>query len=149
MTGPSPATRSLVYLRADHRCELCHGSAWGGSVHHRRPRGMGGDRRPETNLPSNLLLLCGSGTTGCHEWVESNRSHATDIGLLIPKMSQQLPAEIPVALLMGTVWLTDDGGYEYGPPGPPVVVDESALYGYAHGPRILDQLRNTNPKESP
>lgn len=31
---------------------------------------MGGSRWPGINAPANLLTLCGSGTTGCHGWVE-------------------------------------------------------------------------------
>lgn len=118
MPGFPDPVRQLVYLRASYRCELCRESAEGGSVHHRRPRGMGGDKRPETSLASNALLLCGSGTTKCHGWVESHRDHALLLGLLIPKGSPILPADIPVALGhgIGSVWLTDDGQYRTTPP---------------------------------
>ncbi len=118
MTGPSKTTRALVYARAGERCELCGESAEGGSVHHRRPRGMGGTKDPARNAASNLLLLCGSGTTRCHGWVESHRDHALLLGLLIPKGSPYLPADIPVALGhgIGSVWLTDDGQYRTTPP---------------------------------
>jgi hypothetical protein len=47
------------------------------SVHHRRPRMMGGSRNESTYIkPANLIVLCGSGTTGCHGWVESNRDRS-------------------------------------------------------------------------
>lgn len=36
--------------------------------------------------PANLIALCGSGTTGCHGWVESNRHKARELGLLILKV---------------------------------------------------------------
>jgi hypothetical protein len=44
---------------------------------------MGGTRVAEINQPANLLALCGSGTTGCHGWVESNREQAYELGLLV------------------------------------------------------------------
>lgn len=41
------------------------------SVQHRRARGAGGTSLETTNFLDNLLLLCGTGTTGCHGWVET------------------------------------------------------------------------------
>lgn len=40
------------------------------SVQHRRAQGMGGTSLDETHNLANLLLLCGTGVTGCHGWVE-------------------------------------------------------------------------------
>lgn len=99
----------MVYLRAGMRCERCGVYAEGGSVHHRRPRGMGGNKSAATSSPSNALLLCGSGTTGCHGWVESNRSEARDLGLLLRQ--HQDPAAVPVTLLVGRVLLGAAGEY--------------------------------------
>lgn len=119
MTGPTQDTRQIVYARAGYRCELCKESAVGGSVHHRRPRGMGGDRRPETNAPSNLLLLCGSATTGCHGWVEENRQHAMFLGLLVSRYDARPIPEIPVTLDSDrSIYLTDDGTYTDEAPTP-------------------------------
>ena len=36
------------------------------SIQHRKARGMGGTNDPSINSPANLIVLCGSGTTGCH-----------------------------------------------------------------------------------
>lgn len=69
---------------------------------------MGGSRDPKIHSPANLLLLCGSGTTGCHGWVESNRAEARDLGLLLYRA--QDPVQIPVQLRYGTTRLRDDGG---------------------------------------
>ena len=94
MGGVSVETRSVVIQRAGHRCEKCLGSlADGMSVHHRRPRGMGGTKIPAINSAENLLALCGSGTTGCHGWVESNREDAYSRGLLVRsgRMSHTTP----------------------------------------------------------
>lgn len=46
------------------------------SVHHRAKRGQGGGWSP-----ANLLAACGSGTTGCHGYVEANPTWSRDHGL--------------------------------------------------------------------
>lgn len=107
--GPSEDTRAAVLARARGRCERCDGIAeWSWSVHHRQPRGMGGSRVPYVNLPGNLMLLCGSGTTGCHGRVESNRAWAVQHGYLVPRPG--IPSTTPV-WYRGASWklLTDDG----------------------------------------
>lgn len=128
-TGPTAAQRRTVAERAGYRCELCgqtlgwldgpldgRGITWFAphSFHHRRPRGMGGTRRADSNEPQNLLLLCGTGTTGCHGRVEANRSASLGLGWLLRQ--DQDPAGVPV-----NVWhcdghttprlLTRDGQY--------------------------------------
>lgn len=109
MTAVSASVRAIVYARAGSCCELCGRYAYGGSVHHRRRRGMGGSKRVELGLASNLLLLCGSGTTGCHGEVESDRSAAYQRGLLL--RDGQPPTETPVDLRHGRVLLNDEGQY--------------------------------------
>jgi hypothetical protein len=70
---------------------------------------MGGSRKVHVNAAANLMLLCGSGTTGCHGWVESHRREAVTWGLLVPRPG--LPAVTPV-FYRKTKWvlLDDDGG---------------------------------------
>jgi hypothetical protein len=70
---------------------LERGIGW--SIHHRIPRGMGGTKDPKVSSPANLIVLCGSGTTGCHGDVESYRD-ARARGLLLWR--SQDPAEVPV-----------------------------------------------------
>lgn len=54
------------------------------SVQHRRAQGMGGTSLAETHSLANHLLLCGTGTTGCHGWVEvTERALAEQRGLWI------------------------------------------------------------------
>lgn len=94
-TGPSAAVRNTVKARAGMCCERCGVSvaaAWY-EVHHRRPRQMGGDTRPETNLPSNLLLLC---MPRCHSEVESSRQISYERGWLVH--AEHDPAVKPVWL---------------------------------------------------
>lgn len=100
----------MVYGRAQETCERCgQAGASTYSVHHRRPRGMGGTKRLETDAATNLVLLCGSGTTGCHGWVESHRWDAVLDGLIVPQHAD--PATTPVLLLRGWTMLTEDGCY--------------------------------------
>lgn len=120
-TGPTRVTRQLVWTRADGACELCGRDLDGRpstaySLHHRLPRRMGGTRRPWVNAASNLLLVCGSGTTGCHHLIESQRASAYGYGWLL--RDTQHPLEEPVVLGAPAwpdrtrfVWLTDTGTY--------------------------------------
>lgn len=120
-TGPSSASVDAVCERANHSCEIC-GSGVGDrrgvdySIHHRRARAMGGTRWPGCNLPSNLMLVCGSGTTGCHGVIESQRAGSVAAGWLV--LSRTDPATAPV-LITRDRWLYLDhvGGYSDDPPG--------------------------------
>lgn len=75
--------RKIVRTRDGHRCQMCGCSIVDqpSSIHHRRRRGMGGSALLER--PSNLVRLCGTGTTGCHGFVESNRTQSTTRGWLL------------------------------------------------------------------
>lgn len=119
-TGPSSACVDAVCERANHSCEIC-GSGVGGqrgvdySLHHRRPRAMGGTRWQGINLPSNCMLVCGSGTTGCHGVLESHRAGSVAAGWLV--LSRTDPATVAV-LITRDRWLYLDhvGGYSDDPP---------------------------------
>ena len=107
-TGPSPAVRQLVWERDGGCCVRC--GIYGGvhtfpphQLHHRRPRGMGGTSRDDTNSPANLVLLCAQ----CHEWVESWRTRALCAGQLVSQGVD--PALIPLRYHGGLVLLTHDG----------------------------------------
>lgn len=126
-TGPSLTSRALVVDRAAGCCEMCgrilhDGYEWleTHSFHHRQPRGAGGSSRQEVNSPSNILLLCGTGTDACHGFVEAHRRSAEQEGWLVRHGTD--PAEVPVTVFAGgdadlahtftrRVLLTDDGQY--------------------------------------
>lgn len=116
MSGPTPKTRQIVWTRAGSRCEVCGTNLLTApnSIHHRRRRGMGGNRSVWINQPSNLILICGTGVTGCHGHIESYRTAAYDAGLLL--RDGEMPWEHPVQLLQGLVYLTDEGDYATGAP---------------------------------
>jgi len=89
VTGFSRNARNSMMVRSKGGCELC----FFGRVeqfHHRRPRGMGSTRRPETNLPSNGLAIC----EPCHRMVESNRAQALASGWLVPQRVD--PMSVPI-----------------------------------------------------
>lgn len=101
-TGFTAQVRGVVRQRADSYCERC-GLHRGTEHHHRRPRGAGGTKREDTNLPSNAGLLCGD----CHRWVESHRTDALNEGWLVRQ--HHTPADIPVQYRGTPVWLDDFG----------------------------------------
>lgn len=105
--------REAVWNRCGDRCERCGVSLQSGpvSLHHRKPRRAGGTTDPAVNRASNLMYVCGSGTTGCHGWIESNRREAYAKGWLLG--AREDPARTPVYVhaMIGPVLLTDDGRY--------------------------------------
>jgi hypothetical protein len=102
--------RFTVLARAFYKCERCGGgpTAFGFSVHHRLPRGMGGSKNANLHQPANLITLCGSGVDGCHGWVESNRDEARAKGYLLYRIDNA--SEIPFIDIDGIAWLIDDSG---------------------------------------
>lgn len=113
ISTPSKDLRMLVIGRSGFRCERCGKRLGEGehvSVHHRTPRGMGGSHDERLNLMSNLMALCGSGTTGCHGWIESNRDEARENGWLVSRNDN--PAEIKVTVIGECVYLNNEGGYD-------------------------------------
>ena len=57
------------------RCEKCGDYGIGLSMHHRKKRGQGGSW-----APSNIVVVCGDGTRGCHGWIEQNPTAANAEG---------------------------------------------------------------------
>lgn len=113
-TGPTTQTVTLVLERDRWSCVRCGRSIAGGergrdwSIQHRIPRGMGGSRDERLNLPSNLMVLCGSGVTLCHGDVESHREISLAEGFLLRRI--QDPTAVPVSAAEGWVLLDNDGG---------------------------------------
>jgi hypothetical protein len=86
------------------------------SIHHRRGRKMGGTARPDTNLLSNLLLVCGHGTIGCHWWIGQNARAAAERGLIVREGED--PAKVEVELASGARVLLDPTSQFYIPVPP-------------------------------
>lgn len=105
------AARDLVRDR-DGCCVLCGGL--GVDAHHRLPRGGGGARCDSSRFAlSRLVWLCRE----CHSWVESRRTLAYVLGLLVRRGVTPC-SEIPVFRHGRWVLLTDDGLVT--PTDPPV-----------------------------
>lgn len=105
-TGATQAVRDSVFER-DGSCVMCDGT-YPLTLQHRRARGMGGTRRASTNTPAALVVLCGSGTTGCHGWVESHPSEAERAGYRVRQVAE--PRDVPIIWHGCFVLLDDLGG---------------------------------------
>lgn len=94
--------RELVYARSRHLCEVC-GLRPASNVQHRKARAQGGKWEP-----SNLLHVCGSGTTGCHGRIHAHPRHAYRTGWSIHAWEN--PLETPVFVWSHGVCYLDDAG---------------------------------------
>ena len=104
--------RTMLLVRCGGRCEITGAPLepdW--NAHHRRPRGMGGTRRPDRDSLANLIAVNGHGTTGAHGWAESHRADALSRGILVPQAAD--PAQVPLVLWSGRVVLLDPDGPWY------------------------------------
>ena len=108
MTGFPKRVRELVTKRSQDCCEIC-GLAKPVHAHHRRPRGAGGSKAPDTNTAANCLWVC----LPCHEHAESYRAVALDRGWLVRQ--GQNPADVPV-IYQGNWAVLDDDGFVFRPP---------------------------------
>ena len=80
--------RARLQDRALGCCEIC-GTFGATNAHHRKNRSQGG----KDDL-ANLMLLCGSGTTGCHGTVTMAPVWAENLGYTVRR--DQAPESIPV-----------------------------------------------------
>lgn len=106
----SAKVRARIIRRDDGLCVLCGAPAT--NIHHRMPRGAGGSKhRPWVDREACGLSLCGSGTTGCHGWIEGHRAEALKMGWLVPRNGLLRPSEVPYwSPADGRWWLLDDEG---------------------------------------
>jgi hypothetical protein len=107
-TGPDRAAVDAVLERDHWSCVVCGGALHGQrgrdwSIHHRINRSQGGDNRL-----SNLIAVCGDGTSGCHGELGASPAKAREAGWSL--RSTDVPAECVIAHSQhGFVRLTDDG----------------------------------------
>ncbi|WP_407662394.1 HNH endonuclease [Mycolicibacterium palauense] len=97
--------RRLVAQRSGGRCERC-GRYGPTTMHHRVKRSHGGP----WSL-TNITAVCGSGTTGCHGWIESHPRLAREEGFALK--SWEDPATVPVLLYrrFSTCFTPDEPSY--------------------------------------
>lgn len=96
-------TQSVDLVRQrDEGCVRC--GRWGGNVHHRKLRSQAS--KAEVHQHSNLMVACGSGTTGCHGYIHANPAESYAAGWLV--RSWEDPTEVPVRYYDGNTYqLTD------------------------------------------
>ena len=89
--APSPREERLAYelveLRDEGVCQKCR-RGLPINRHHRKDRSLGG-----LTVVENLMLLCGSGVTGCHGYVTSHPDDACREGWAVPGWA--VPADYP------------------------------------------------------
>jgi hypothetical protein len=103
--------RAVVMERDLHRCQWCgivlSRGEWN-SCHHRKLRSQGG---PDT--PENRVMLCGSGTTGCHFRAHvKERPKAVVLGYIVPRGDDPAKVRMWSEPLGLWVHLRADGGWE-------------------------------------
>lgn len=99
--------RGYVRGRDGFVCQMCGGHLGVGSIHHRKPKGMGGSALLEH--PSNLVTVCGLGNAdGCHGKAHSNPQWARNHGWIVSRSLD--PRDIPVDMHDGWFTLDDSGG---------------------------------------
>jgi hypothetical protein len=107
----------LVTLRDAGVCVKCRRvhPVFGVNRDHRKDRSVGG-----LTVASNLQLLCGSGTTGCHGWKSANPKEAAAEGWAVPGWPSADPKKWPArrwirtdfgTLRLAWVLYDDDGGW--------------------------------------
>ena len=111
MTIPA-ATRRLLRQRSDGACECC-GLQLATNAHHRKNKSQLG-----ADSLSNLLHLCGSGTTGCHGYITEHPAESYLKGWSV--RSTEEPRDSPV-LYRGSLVILDDLGNLESYPGSGVV----------------------------
>lgn len=91
---------AIVDRRDGYSCVRCGLplSVESGSRHHRQRRAIGG------HTPANLILLCGSGTTGCHGWVHAHPERARSSGWIVRSAGALIPAEVPMLTVCAGHW---------------------------------------------
>ena len=86
--GEFEDSKRVALVRQGWHCLRCgtnihDPSRWPGrSGHHRQLR-----RAADPDVrhsPANIVILCGSGTTGCHGWVHQHVAEAERLGLIVP-----------------------------------------------------------------
>ncbi|CAH0253756.1 hypothetical protein [Microbacterium sp. Bi128] len=118
------AVVDLIWERDRGCCALCgvglvwerRGEPFGGwSVQHREARKQGGAKgRPWVARAANGVVLCGTGTTGCHGDVEHHSDNVKPVwGFSVSALGIRRPVEVPLRhAALGWVLLNDAGGWE-------------------------------------
>ena len=110
MSQPSRLVCELVDRRDEYCCVRCGRYLIGNpaSRHHRKLRSQAS--LAEVHNPSNLILLCGTGTTGCHGWVHAHPAEACRYGWMVRSYREVWDIAV-LSKKHGWIFLDDDGGW--------------------------------------
>lgn len=111
MSQPPKAVCDTVDQRDNYQCVICGKSLYTtyGSRHHRRMRSH--SNKKHVHDVANLILVCGSGTTGCHGRIHANPAQSYANGWLVH--SWQNPEETPITTREGVLLLDNNGNKHY------------------------------------
>lgn len=83
-THPKQSTKTLVARRQRYRCAVCGRDLLDAYIRHSfHHRHMRSHPYPGLHEPQNLILVCGSGTQGCHGRIHANPEWAYRLGYLV------------------------------------------------------------------
>jgi hypothetical protein len=105
--GPSLDVVRRVVERDEGRCRVCWDEVFGDralnwSVHHRRGR----TRRPDSNSPQNLILVCGADNVSeCHGRIHQRRGESQPAGWWISRITGADPLTVPLLTENGSRWV--------------------------------------------
>lgn len=100
-----PVVLGIVHNRSAWVCELC-GLSRAAEHHHRRPRGQGSTKRPDSSTAAACLHVC----RPCHRLAEHERNLATTCGWLVSQYDS--PVSVPVVYRGRRVVLDDLGNIQ-------------------------------------
>lgn len=107
-TGFPRPVIELVTARSQNYCECMSTGCTliAEHIHHRRPKGLGGTRRPESQWASNALHVC----LRCHLKIHAMPTWSRTHGFLVRQSDE--PATVPLYWRFSqTVLLTDTGSF--------------------------------------
>jgi len=105
---PSRHIKNLIERRDSGICWHCGTDQT--TIHHRKNRGMGGQKSSISDRPSNLLTICPEFNGAMESDVNAYRL-ATEMGWKL--RTGEMPYDIPVYRYDDTWWIIDDHGSKF------------------------------------
>lgn len=111
MSQPDKHTCHLVDSRDGARCVRCGESLYNVLTSSRHHRHMRSHPFPGLHEASNVIDVCGSGSTGCHGWIHEHPRKAMANGWLVSGYDDQ-PETVPILTAQhGWVLLDNEGNW--------------------------------------
>ena len=111
MIQPTRRTCDLVDARDECRCVCCGKSLYSVLTFSRHHWHMRSHSFPGLHEASNVIDVCGSGSTGCHGWIHEHPKEALANGWLVSGYDDQ-PETVPILTAQhGWVLLDNNGNW--------------------------------------